>query len=70
MQKIFIATGNKNKYEELEEALSSYFECQQYNIDLVEIQGTSQEIIQHKLNQPHRNDNKSVSVNQQECQHY
>jgi inosine triphosphate pyrophosphatase len=62
MQKLFIATGNEYKYKELEKALSPYFKCQQYDIDLIEIQGTSREIIQYKLLQAFKKTKQAVLV--------
>ena len=46
---LHIATSNNNKYQELSCALKEHFDCKSTPLDLLEIQGTSQEIIQHKL---------------------
>lgn len=50
-EKLAIVTGNKLKFRELSNFLNEYFECEQVIIkDLVEIQGTPEEILTHKLN--------------------
>lgn len=48
--RLVIVTGNPLKYRELSAALSPYFECEQKILnDYIEIQGTPDEIMQHKL---------------------
>jgi inosine triphosphate pyrophosphatase len=49
--KLHIVTSNKNKYTELSLALESSFHCVQEAMEIVEIQGTSDEIIEDKLRQ-------------------
>lgn len=46
---LFIVTGNKMKFEELSLKLGELFVCEQKPWNEPEIQGTSEEIIKHKL---------------------
>ncbi len=49
-EKLAIVTGNKLKFEEISKFLNEYFECEQVVLkDLVEIQGSPEEILTHKL---------------------
>ena len=47
--KLTIVTGNNMKFIELSAELSKFFDCEQGIIDAFEIQGTPEEILQHKL---------------------
>ena len=49
--KLIIVTGNPLKFRELSSELSKVFDCEQGEIDSFEIQGTSEEILRHKLQQ-------------------
>lgn len=49
--KLIIVTGNPLKFRELSHELSKFFDCEQGTIDGVEIQGTPEEILTHKLRQ-------------------
>jgi non-canonical purine NTP pyrophosphatase (RdgB/HAM1 family) len=49
-EKLAIVTGNKLKFEEISKFLDEYFDCEQVVLkDLVEIQGTPEEILTHKM---------------------
>ncbi len=47
--KLFIVTGSKFKFGDLSAKLNQYFDCEQKPWNEPEIQGTSEEIIKHKL---------------------
>lgn len=49
--KLYIVTGNALKFRELSHALSELFDCEQKDFKGEEIQGTAEEIINHKLHQ-------------------
>ncbi len=71
-QKLAIVTGNPLKFRELSAVLSPYFDCEQKVFEkYIEIQGTPDEIILHKLttayktfNQPVLVDDTSVEIEQ------
>jgi len=46
---LLFVTGNKNKHKEVQEVLGENFIVEMVNIDLPEIQGTDQEIIENKV---------------------
>lgn len=49
-QKLAIVTGNSLKFRELSASLSPYFDCEQKILEgYIEIQGTPDDIMQHKL---------------------
>lgn len=48
-EKLAIVTGNKIKFQELSAVLGEFFDCEQKEFDAYEIQGTSEEIVRHKL---------------------
>ncbi len=46
--KLFIVTGNQMKFKELSHTLEDFFDCEQKIFNEPEIQGTPEEIINHK----------------------
>ncbi len=61
--KLIIATGNAMKFREIAPVLSEYFDCEQREMqDYHEIQGSTEEIIKHKLAAAYRAFNLPVLV--------
>jgi inosine triphosphate pyrophosphatase len=49
-KKLIIVTGNPLKVRELSNALGDFFDCEAGTLEGYEIQGTPEEILEHKLN--------------------
>ncbi len=61
--KLVIVTGNPLKFREISLKLSEFFDCEQKTLDgYFEIQGTSEEIIRHKLEEAYRRFQEPVLV--------
>ncbi len=60
--KLYIVTGNPMKFNELSLPLSEFFDCEQRHWDEPEIQGTSEEILKHKLINAYKKFNHPVLV--------
>jgi len=62
MKTLNIVTTSKRKFDEISLALSSCFDCVQKDIHIVEVQGTSEEIILDKVKQAYKAVNGLVLV--------
>ena len=62
MAPISFVTGNPGKFKEAQAVLADYCDLVQFDIDLIEIQGTIQEIILDKAKRAYRHLNKPLIV--------
>jgi len=60
--KLFIVTGNDEKFKQLSFALKEFFDCEQKVIKMPEIQGNAREILEHKVRFAYENFRQPVLV--------